>query len=237
MSSFAILILGIARSGTSALAGTLAHMGIPFGSHLKPADQQNPKGNYENIALSKANQRILSVLGSNWSDHHSLPNNWQENPKIIAEALEIKNLLVAEFSHLKVFGIKDPRLVPLFPLYSRILLQQNILPIVISTLRNKHEVIESIGKSGYYHGNFSFEQGEKLYVHYRKKIEKALAVSNGLEIRFENLLYQTETTLNDIRNFLPSEIHTFLDKAEFAQPAFIDVELHHCKKAILPLKG
>ncbi|MEQ9229573.1 MAG: hypothetical protein RIF46_02755 [Cyclobacteriaceae bacterium] len=76
MKTHAILVLGIARSGTSALAGTLAHMGIPFGNGLKPIDEQNAKGNYEHLELSKLNQQVLKVLGSNWSDHNPLPKNW-----------------------------------------------------------------------------------------------------------------------------------------------------------------
>ncbi|MEE9411759.1 MAG: hypothetical protein V3V22_01780 [Methylococcales bacterium] len=155
MNKYAFIVLGVARSGTSALAGCLSHLGVEFGQGLKPVDWQNPKGNFENKALSQANQRLLALLGSNWSDHKSLPEGWRSFADVSKEDGIIENIIRKVFSEHSPIGLKDPRLVPLLPLYMDLLKRLGYIPVLISTTRNKHEVIESIGKSGYYHGEYS----------------------------------------------------------------------------------
>ena len=71
----AVVVLGVARSGTSALSGALDILGVPFAGRLKPLDDWNAKGNYEHAELSDANKRILRALDSDWSDESPLPGD------------------------------------------------------------------------------------------------------------------------------------------------------------------
>jgi len=228
MSSHAIIVLGIARSGTSALSGTLAHMGVPFGDKLKPADWQNPKGNYEHKALSQANQRILAAVDSNWSDLRPLPEYWLEKSSVKAEKSTISQIIESEFKTLPIFGIKDLRLVTLLPLYLDIFDKLDITNSILSTVRNKNEVLESIEKSTYFHGEYSAEKAEQLYDHYMTSIENIHSLHGGLSIPFEALLYQTDDTIDKIKQHLPKLAITFLAEQK-QQPAFIDPKLHRCK--------
>ena len=48
-----IFILGMPRSGTSALGGALNIMGLEFDSYMMEADDDNPKGYFENKLILK----------------------------------------------------------------------------------------------------------------------------------------------------------------------------------------
>lgn len=53
------IIVGAGRSGTSMLAGMLAHSGVNLGSDLHPANQWNPKGFFEDRGTTDINEQIL----------------------------------------------------------------------------------------------------------------------------------------------------------------------------------
>lgn len=239
MNRYAILVLGIARSGTSALAGTLSEIGIAFGSGLKAIDWQNPKGNFEHKELSQANQRVLTAVGSSWSDHRALKSDWRLSEQVKAEEECIEQLIKTEFANFQVFGLKDPRLVPLFPLYVDVLSKLSIQPVVISISRDKEEVISSIDQSGYYHGSFSYRRGESLFEHYRKQIDIIHDNYGGVSVTFDDLLYKTNASLKHIEINLrdifsePLEM-IFAGNPERPldpnKPTFIDIGLHRSHK-------
>lgn len=226
MKKYAILVLGIARSGTSALSGTLSHLGIPFSQNLKEPDWQNPKGNYEHQELSQANQEILQAVNSCWSDHKPLVSDWRNNADVRKQQLLIETLLRRDFNGLPVFGLKDPRLVPLFELYAEVIENMGFEIIVISTLRNESEVIESIRRSGYYRGEFSARLCAELYQHYLQLIQKIHNIHGGLQIHYDSLISTTEQTIQQIAKTLPADFHeeNFLKATQF-----IDRKLHRVR--------
>lgn len=64
-----ILVLGMHRSGTSALAGLFNRLGValPEGD-LIGASKSNPSGHFEPEEVVRIHDRILSETGSGWSD-------------------------------------------------------------------------------------------------------------------------------------------------------------------------
>ena len=62
-----ILILGMHRSGTSALAGGVAALGAGFGERLMQAvPDQNAKGFWEDLDVVSIDDRVLLALGRTW---------------------------------------------------------------------------------------------------------------------------------------------------------------------------
>lgn len=68
MKQTCILLLGMHRSGTSALAGTLHQLGIYLGSDLMKPGQYNKKGYFENNLIFRFNEQLLHKVGSSWDD-------------------------------------------------------------------------------------------------------------------------------------------------------------------------
>ena len=60
----AILIVGMHRSGTSATAGMLHHLGVQLGSNLLPANEYNLTGYWEHVDIVAVHDELLQALGS-----------------------------------------------------------------------------------------------------------------------------------------------------------------------------
>lgn len=56
------LILGSGRSGTSLLAGTLANCGYFLGENSYPANEENPKGYFEDDRINRINEELLAQV-------------------------------------------------------------------------------------------------------------------------------------------------------------------------------
>src|SRR5580692_6046455 len=63
-----VIILGMHRSGTSALGGALEPLGLTVGKSVMPPKAENPKGFYENGSLTELHERFLASIGSDWRD-------------------------------------------------------------------------------------------------------------------------------------------------------------------------
>src|SRR5580704_15772260 len=78
-----VLILGMHRSGTSALSRVLNLMGVELGQDLlPPAPDNNETGFWEHRLLQWINQRIFESVGREWNTVLALPQRWWEQPQI-----------------------------------------------------------------------------------------------------------------------------------------------------------
>ena len=63
-----IIIFGMHRSGTSALAGMLHSAGIALGEVFMPPLPENPKGFFEDLRIQGVNKKIIRSIGKDWDD-------------------------------------------------------------------------------------------------------------------------------------------------------------------------
>ena len=102
-----VIVTGMHRSGTSALAGLLHHNGICMGEDrffLPRALPENAKGFYEDIRYRRVNDDILGSYGYNVSKFHP---NIPPIPAIsVPLQARIKNLIGRREGN---WGFKDPR--------------------------------------------------------------------------------------------------------------------------------
>ena len=142
-----IIVLGIYSSGTSMVAGILANLGIDMGDcgYGKDADKVNPKGYFEDRDFSCVNHSIYRHLRRDYigileADYKRIErgndNRTEELKKELKDYIKKRNKK-------KVWGVKDPRMVPLFPLYQKHLENPYIIIIrrsgkdITSSLRRK----------------------------------------------------------------------------------------------------
>jgi hypothetical protein len=141
----AVLILGMHRSGTSALAGVVGQLGCDLPADLMEPKPMNAKGFYESNQISYLNDDILRAAGANWFTWRKIDLDWLAKP----EGTEFRNLaltkLEAEFGNSALFVLKDPRLCLMFPFWDDILRQAGCTPLVIHTHRNPMDVAASLG--------------------------------------------------------------------------------------------
>jgi len=140
----AILIVGMHRSGTSALTRVINLHGVPLGRQLLEAAFDNEAGFWENQAVVHLHERILEHLGSSWDDPRELPSGWLDE----VEGAGYREALVAvireQFGDAPLWAVKDPRLCRFLPLWFDVLAELHIEPLLVFAVRHPAEVVGSL---------------------------------------------------------------------------------------------
>ncbi len=140
----AILILGMHRSGTSALGGVINALGAAAPKTLMPPQSDNPRGFFESVALAGAHDDLLVSAGSSWHDWRHLDLLRCEAAVVEQHRLRIKAVLVEEFGDAPLIFIKDPRICRFVPLTLSILSELNVSPVGVLAVRNPLDVAHSL---------------------------------------------------------------------------------------------
>ena len=74
----AIIVLGMHRSGTSALAGALGMLDMGLPARLMPAAPDNPKGFFESDQIAAIHDRFFEAAGTNWFGVEKIPEEMFE---------------------------------------------------------------------------------------------------------------------------------------------------------------
>jgi hypothetical protein len=67
-----VIVLGMHRSGTSVLTGTLGLLGAALPTDLVEAAPSNPKGHFESRSVYNIHERLLAALGTAWYDFRAI---------------------------------------------------------------------------------------------------------------------------------------------------------------------
>jgi hypothetical protein len=97
----AVLILGMHRSGTSCLTGSLQEAGLYLGA-INESAPNNAKGNRENLAIMDLQNEVLAASGGAW-DRPPDAVVWSAEHKARRDAL------IATYPADRIWGFKDPR--------------------------------------------------------------------------------------------------------------------------------
>ena len=227
-----VFILGMHRSGTSALARVLNLMGLYFGGENVSTGRssENVKGFWERRDVRDLNDAVLAAAGGDWDvvsdlDLDGLPS--ESKTGYVSAAGDIVLNLDAH----RPWFVKEPRLCVLFPIWRHSL----ETPKVIHIHRNPLEVARSLHERN----GIPNATGLALWEIYNIR---ALQASEGLPRHFlgyEELLERPEATLASLSSFLARdggyalrqptahELSSFLDPALHRQHAEV-TELSAC---------
>ncbi|WP_132807892.1 sulfotransferase family protein [Tepidamorphus gemmatus] len=142
-----MLVVGMHRSGTSALTRVLNLVGCDLAERLvKPSPNDNELGFWESRALVDLNEEILASAGSMWDDAAALNPAWFQSPKCVEFKRRAAELLAREYASSSLFALKDPRLCRLARFWGDVLDEARIEAKVILPIRNPLEVAASLHK-------------------------------------------------------------------------------------------
>ena len=139
-----VLVLGMHRSGTSALTRLLNLHGAALGDELMPARCDNPTGFWEHSAAVAIHERLLAALGMAWDDPRLLPQGWEATEPANEALAAIGELIAREFAEQPLWAIKDPRLCRFVPLWRRAMAAHGIDARVVLVTRAPGEVAASL---------------------------------------------------------------------------------------------
>ena len=196
----AICILGMHRSGTSAIARAVNLLGPYIGEpeHLmKPVEGDNPHGFWELWSIFSFHEKLLSFLSRSWDNILPPPDGWWKEPKISPFRDELKGIIQAEFGGQQLWLWKDPRTSLLLPLWQEVLRELDIEVSYLICVRNPLDVSASLMRRN----NFSKEKSLSLWLLYNVS---ALYVTNGTRrffLNFDDLLEHWEPSLRKVSTF------------------------------------
>ena len=155
MSREALLVLGMHRSGTSAVTGLLVRLGAQPPKTLMEGDADNREGYWESRVLCAFHERLLHAAGSRWNAAGRLDRSWCERQATTALGDECRNLLRAEYGDTPRLVVKDPRICRFVPFWLRILQMEGIAPRAVIVHRNPLEVAHSLSMRNGFDRDFS----------------------------------------------------------------------------------
>ncbi|MEO0771901.1 MAG: sulfotransferase [Pseudomonadota bacterium] len=156
----AIVVLGMHRSGTSALSGVLARLGCTPPATLMPASAANERGFFESSEVYELHNAMLDQLGSSWADWRPIPENWFASDAAETFRARAVDVLRDEFEDAPLFVLKDPRICRLFPFWRDALDMLEIEPLILHIHRNPLDVAASLNR----HHNMPEEEALLLWL-------------------------------------------------------------------------
>jgi len=144
IASHLVFVLGMHRSGTSAITGMLAQAGFAAPVDQMPANTVNPKGFWESLSIVKLNDDFLEKMESHWSSSLPLPAGWSESICAREWRTALINIIAEVYEGADLPTIKDPRFCRLIYGLEPWLASRLIEASFIITIRNPLEVYNSL---------------------------------------------------------------------------------------------
>lgn len=141
-----VLVLGMHRSGTSAISRAVTLLGAAAPATLMPPAADNPRGFWESAVLTALNDRILAECGSHWDDWRPFDPGVLD--PVVRAVLEREGAaaLEREFGQAGLMVLKDPRLSRLLPFWQPVLAGRGIEAGAIIALRHPGAVAASLAR-------------------------------------------------------------------------------------------
>ncbi len=179
-----ILVLGMHRSGTSAMAQSLQNSGAFLGEkeELFLGDKYNPDGYFEYGKVIAIHDKLLHYYERQWSSC-----DWFEvdpgDEMVLSLRKDLSDIIQYLFSKNQIVCIKDPRTALFLPLWGDLLFEMNIIPEYVWIYRNPKEVADSLTNRN----GFLTEQGITLWEYYNIRIMEFLANREYVKICYDEL--------------------------------------------------
>lgn len=140
-----LLVLGMHRSGTSAVTRLVNLLGVALGDNLMPpAADNNEAGFWEHQDAVRIDERAIALLDRRWDDTRPLPPDAWERPSLAPTRRDLDAFLAGEFADAPLWGVKDPRLCRLLPLWRPAVEETGSTPLALLVLRHPVEVARSL---------------------------------------------------------------------------------------------
>jgi hypothetical protein len=224
MEKNAIIVLGMHRSGTSALAAVISMLGITPGSKLlQPVAEVNPLGFWEHQDIVALHDQMLEALGSSWHDDRPLQGHIWSSLEVNSFRQKIVAILRRDFSAESIWLIKDPRMCRLLPLWRDVFLELACHPKFILVLRHPAEVANSIRMRD----GLPEELASLLWLGHMLEAEYQTRDQQRVFISYSRLLEEWQQIVASIGETLGIVWPISIEEASASITAFLDPGLRH----------
>lgn len=189
-----LVLLGMHRSGTSALTRVLNLLGAELGHNLMAPKADNKKGFWEHLEVVRIHDELLHALGRSWDDERPLPVDWAKSEPAEHCKSSLRQVVESDFAESSLWSVKDPRLCRFIPLWTDLLKELRITPKFLITLRHPDEVALSLAKRN----GLPMEESYLLWLAYMLRAEKDTREFPRTFVTFDDLLADWKKSISDI---------------------------------------
>jgi hypothetical protein len=145
MATRIIVVLGMHRSGTSAVARGLKALGVDLGTSLIGGlPNNNEKGFWEDKEINAFNEELLKELDSSWNRLANFNEQRLGVDRLSSLRSAALALLGSKLEPGRVFGLKDPRMCVLLPFWQDIFARANVSPSYVLVVRSPVAIAASL---------------------------------------------------------------------------------------------
>lgn len=219
----AVVVLGMHRSGTSAMAGVLHLIGCDAPATPMEASVSNKKGYFESEPIYKFHSTLLDSTGSQWDDWSPITSDWQDSPSARTFLKQAAALIHQEFGASRLFVLKDPRICRLVPFWEQALAACEVVPRFVLTHRHPVEVAASLFKRD----KIDHVLGMLIWLRHVLDAEKSTRGKPRCFVSYEGLLSDWDKTVQVIQEKVDLPIAPITVKTTKKVEAFLDAGLRH----------
>ena len=218
----AIFVLGMHRSGTSALSRVLNLVGFAQASTLMKANDFNPSGYWEPQPVVALNDGYLWDMQRYWGDPKPVDLT-DDVPRFERAVADAHTVLNEQFEGAQSFVLKDPRVSLTFPVWQEAATRFGAQPVVLIALRNPLGVCQSLRRRD----GLKIAHSEKLWMSYTLEAEKhSRGVPRGV-VRYEDMMTDWQGTVSAALARLDLPVPEFDDTLKSTVDTFLDPTLNH----------
>lgn len=219
----AYLVLGMHRSGTSAVTQLLGLAGAQLPAHVMPGDEHNAKGYFEPWRIALFNDHRLRAGGGAWDDVFAFPyrpladeaeRSWEE---------EARALFLEEYADVRFPLLKDPRVTVLLPAWRRVLADLDIGLRCVIPVRHPLAVAGSLARRD----GFPPEKSVLLWTAYMLAAEAYTRDLPRVFVDYDSLLADWRGEVARIEAAHGAGLPKLTKKAGIAIDTFLTPELRH----------
>jgi hypothetical protein len=218
-----ILVLGMHRSGTSAVTRCLNLLGAEIGNKLLPPADDNRSGFWEHAGVVAIHEELLGDLGRVWHDARALPEGWFLSAAARKARDKLATLISNDFDGRALWAVKDPRLCRFVPLWREVLLESGFEAAALLVVRHPAEVARSLDiREGL--------RSETTYLNWLEHFAEAESATRGMPralLSYQGLLSDWREAFAKAGRAMGVKWPTPIEDAHSAIDAFLDRSKRH----------
>jgi hypothetical protein len=140
----AVVVLGVGRSGTSAITRGLGALGVELGNRLRGATRlKNPTGFYEDTDLLRINKRLKRILDVRGDSVRLLEPDWWQQPEVRKLQEDAVATIHRRFGDCPLWGYKYARTLRFMPFWAEAFEAATVDARYLMAIRNPLSVARS----------------------------------------------------------------------------------------------
>jgi hypothetical protein len=223
----AYLVLGMHRSGTSAVTQVLALAGASLPENVMAGDEHNAKGYFEPWKIALLNDARLRAGGTAWDDIFAFPYRPLSIRDERAWLRRAEALFEEEYAEVRYPLLKDPRVTVLMPLWRRVLTDLGVAARCVIPVRHPLAVAGSLARRN----GFAPEKSVLIWTAYMLAAEAYTRDLPRAFVSYDDLLADWRTEVAKIEAAHGAPLPKLTEVAGKAIDRFLTPELRHNDQA------